>query len=291
MELHQLQYFVNAAETQHFTRASELSFITQSSLSQQIKKLEDELGMLLFNRRGKQVQLTEAGKIFLKHARQILAKVEAGKQAIENLSNLIGGELRVGVTYIFSGMILPALKSFARQYPDLKIIVEYGTTELLERKLLNDELDLVLAFYSGDNGLPVERTALFSSRMVMAVSVTNPLATLDKLSFKKLMNYTLVLPNREFNSREFLDELFLLHKMQPKIAMELSDIHSLLTLVADSNWVTIVNEKALAGWTNLKAIKLTGIDTARESYLLTASDVYQKKATRLFIDELKRLLQ
>lgn len=290
MELHQLQYFVNAAESLHFTRAAEASFVTQSSLSQQIKKLEEELGMLLFNRRGKQVRLTEAGTIFLKYARQILKQVDAGRQAIQNLNNLIGGDLKIGVTYVFSSMILPALKSFALQYPGLKILVEYGTTESLENKLLSDDLDLVLAFYSKDNGLPVERTSLFSSRMVMAVSKKNLLSELPGIPFKKLQNYTLVLPNREFNSREFLDDLFISHHMQPKIAMELSDIHSLLSLVADSDYVTIVNEKALTGWDNLQAVRLTGINTARKSFVLTAKDTYQKKAAQLFIEELKKVL-
>ena len=101
MEIYQLQYFIKTAEVLHFTKAAELCFVTQSGLSQQIKKLEEELGMPLFKRIGKKVQLTEAGSVFLIHAKQVLENVENGKQAIEDLNEMIGGELRIGVTYIF----------------------------------------------------------------------------------------------------------------------------------------------------------------------------------------------
>jgi LysR family cyn operon transcriptional activator len=81
-------------------KAAELCFVTQSGLSQQIKKLEEELGMPLFKRIGKKVQLTEAGSVFLIHAKKVVENVENGKQAIEDLNEMIGGELRLGVTYI-----------------------------------------------------------------------------------------------------------------------------------------------------------------------------------------------
>ena len=94
------------AEVLHFTQAAEACYVTQSGLSQQIKKLEDELGMALFLRIGKKVQLTEAGAIFLHHAKRILDDVDIGKQAIDDLNELIGGELKIGVTYVFGLLVL-----------------------------------------------------------------------------------------------------------------------------------------------------------------------------------------
>ena len=137
MEIYQLEYFIKTAEVLHFTKAAELCFVTQSGLSQQIKKLEEELGMPLFVRIGKKVQLTEAGSVFLVHAKQIIENVQSGKQAIDDLNQMIGGELRIGVTYIFGLLVLPVVNLFAKTYPHLKIVVEYGTTEPLEQKLLN----------------------------------------------------------------------------------------------------------------------------------------------------------
>lgn len=288
MEIYQLQYFIKTAEVLHFTQAAELCFVTQSGLSQQIKKLEEELGMPLFIRIGKKVQLTEAGSVFLIHAKQIIENVQSGKQAIDDLNEMIGGELRIGVTYIFGLLVLPIVNLFAKTYPNLKIVVEYGSTEPLEHKLLNNELDLVLVISSKEIKPTIQKIPLFRSNLVMAVAKTHPLAVLDKISFRKIADYPLVLPVRGFSSREFLDDLFLKNNMKPKVSIELNAVHALLQLVEESDWVTIVTEKALKGWDNLKAIAITGVPTQRDSFMLTIEGAYQKKAVKLFMEEFRK---
>lgn len=288
MEIYQLQYFIKTAEVLHFTKAAELCFVTQSGLSQQIKKLEEELGMPLFIRIGKKVQLTEAGSVFLIHAKQVIENVQSGKQAIDDLNEMIGGELRIGVTYIFGLLVLPIVNLFAKRYPNLKIVVEYGSTEPLEQKLLNNELDLVLVISSKEIKETIQKIPLFTSNLVVAVAKTHPLAVLDKISFKKMEEFPLILPVRGFSSREFLDELFLKNNMKPKVSIELNAVHALLQLVEQSDWVTIVTEKALKGWDNLKAIAITGVPTQRDSFILTIEGAYQKKAVKLFIEEFRK---
>ncbi len=287
MEIYQLQYFIKTAEVLHFTKAAELCFVTQSGLSQQIKKLEEELGLPLFKRIGKKVQLTEAGSVFLVHAKKVIENIENGKQAIEDLNEMIGGELRIGVTYIFELLILPVVNAFAKQYQKLKIVVEYGTTEGLEHKLLNNELDVVLVISSHPIELPIQKVPLFTSNMVMAVSKTHPLAHLDKIAFKKMDEIELVLPGKGSNSREFVEELFQKFNMTPKIAIELHSIHALLQMVENSDWATIVAEKALKDWDQLKSIQITGVVTKRESFMLTIGG-YQKKAVKLFMEEFRK---
>jgi len=288
MEIYQLEYFIKTADVLHFTKAAELCFVTQSGLSQQIKKLEEELGMPLFIRIGKKVQLTEAGSVFLIHAKQIIENVQSGKQAIDDLNQMIGGELRIGVTYIFGLLVLPVVNLFAKRYPNLRIVVEYGSTEPLENKLVNNELDLVLVISSKEIKKTIQKVPLFTSDLVMAVSKKHPLAVLDKISFKKIEDYPLVLPVTGFSSREFLDELFIKNHMKPRVSIELNAVHALLQLVEESDWVTIVTEKALKGWDNLKAIKLTGVPTQRDSYMLTIEGAYQKKAVKLFMEEFRK---
>ena len=288
MEIYQLEYFIKTAEVLHFTKAAELCFVTQSGLSQQIKKLEEELGMPLFIRIGKKVQLTEAGSVFLIHAKQIIENVQSGKQAIDDLNQMIGGELRIGVTYIFGLLVLPVVNLFAKRYPNLRIVVEYGSTEPLEQKLVNNELDLVLVISSKEIKKTIQKVPLFTSDLVMAVSKNHPLAVLDKISFKKIEDYPLVSPVTGFSSREFLDELFIKNHMKPKVSIELNAVHALLQLVEESDWVTIVTEKALKGWGNLKAIRLTGVPTQRDSFMLTIEGAYQKKAVKLFMEEFRK---
>lgn len=288
MEVFQLHYFVKLAEVLHFTQAAEACFVTQSGMSQQIKKLEEELGMPLFLRTGKKVQLTEAGFVFLQHAKRILDDVEIGKQAIDDLNELIGGELRIGVTYIFGLLVLPVVQDFAKRYPDLKIIVEYDSTEPLKQKLINNELDMVLVLSANDIPMPIQKIPLFTSKLVMAVAKTNPLAKLESIPFLKVDEIPLILPSKGFSSREYLDNLFQEFNMKPKISIELNAIHALLKIIENSHWATIVTEKAIKDWDTIKSIQLQGIDVERNAFILTVRNTYQKKAINLFIDAFKK---
>lgn len=290
MELRQLQYFVKAAETMNFTEAASAVFITQSTLSQQIKQLEEELGMLLFDRIGKHVRITEAGHVFLNHAQKILREVQKGKQAIAELNNAATGELNIGVSYAFTSLLLPALAPFSTRYPGIKIFITYGNPEELEKKLRLAELDMILAFHNESDDEDLEMQILFSSTVVMVVAKNNPLAKLDKVTLKQLAEQELILPGKGFSSREYVNELFYKSKISPNIKIEMNDVHSLLSLVQNGHWATILNEKAIFGWDKVVAVPIAGKEIKRQSYILWQKGVYRKKAAILFIDELLRAM-
>src|SRR5574339_640166 len=109
MELRQLRYFIKSAELLNFTEAAHALYISQSTLSQQIKQLEDELGIPLFDRIGKRVRLTEAGSQFLPFARLTVSDAEGGRAVIDDLKGLKTGELRIGATYGLSTLLTPVL--------------------------------------------------------------------------------------------------------------------------------------------------------------------------------------
>lgn len=289
MEIRQLTYFVKAAELLHFTDAAAAVYITQSTLSQQIKLLEQELGMPLFDRLGKHVRLTEAGKVFLNHARKILLNVEKGRQAIADLNSMVTGELRIGVTYAFTAMILPVLPKFTKRFPTLKINLEYGAPEILEHKLKESELDMILAFHNQDNDPELELQPLSKSNIVLVVSKHNQLAKLTKISLKEILNLNLILPAKGFSSRNFVDELFEKRKITPSIKMELNDMHSLLSLVQYGEQVSIINEKALLGWNDLVAVPIIGNRLSRQSYIIWHHGAYRKRAAELFAEELLKI--
>src|SRR5256885_7697739 len=108
MELHQLRYFCAVAETGSFSRAAEQSHVSQPSLSQQILKLEDELGARLFDRLGRSVRLTELGKTFLPRAHAVLRELEAAKGDVVEGKEFIGGPLSVGVIPPIGPFFFPA---------------------------------------------------------------------------------------------------------------------------------------------------------------------------------------
>ncbi|MBB5438725.1 LysR family cyn operon transcriptional activator [Pedobacter sp. AK017] len=292
MEIRQINYFIKAAEMLHFTEAAAACFVTQSTLSQQIKQLEEELGMLLFDRVGKHVRLTEAGNVYLKHARQIVLDVKKSKQAILELNNLITGDLKIGVTYAFSSMLLPALAPFSSKYPGIKIVVEYGTAGELEHNLKQAELDVILAFHdqTDNDNVSLEMEHLFSSRISMVVSKKHPLAGLKKISLNELAKVELILPSKGFSSRDLLNELFRKRKLSPLIKIEMNDVHSLLSMVDEGNWATIINEKAILTWENLIAIPISGKEYYKQAFILWQKGIYRKKSATLFVDELIKTL-
>ncbi|MGN8067655.1 LysR substrate-binding domain-containing protein [Mucilaginibacter sp. SG564] len=290
MELRQLQYFVKAAETMNFTEAAAAVFITQSTLSQQIKQLEEELGMLLFDRIGKHVRITEAGHIFLTHARKVLLDVQKGKQAIAELNNAATGELNIGVSYAFTSSLFPVLAPFSTKYPGIKISIISDNHVELEKRLRLAELDLIVAYHNESDDEDLEMQPLFSSSIIMAVAKTNPLAQLKSVNLKQLAELELILPGKGFSSRTFINELFYKHKMSPKIQIELNDVHTLLSLVQDGEWATILNEKTLIGWDKLIAIPIAGQEVKKQSYILWQKGVYRKKAAILFTEQLMKTM-
>ncbi len=291
MELRQLGYFIKAAEMLHFTHAAEASFVTQSTLSQQIKQLEEELGMQLFDRIGKQIRLTEAGKVFLDHAQQVMRDVKKSKQAIAELNDMVSGELKIGVTYAFSSMLLPALAPFSSKYPGIRIIVQYGTAGELEQQLKLADLDVILAFHDQSDNLGLEMEPLFSSRIMMVVSKKHPLAGLKKISLTELGKLELILPSKGFSSRDLLNQLFNERNIIPLIKIEMNDVHSLLSMIDEGYWATIINEKAILSWGNLVAIPIAGKEYYKQAFVLWQKGVYRKRSATLFTDELIRILQ
>ena len=114
MELRQLKYFKQACELQNFSEAARALHISQSTLSQQIKQLENELDVLLFDRVGKRVIPTEAGVAFLPYAHKEIKNAENGKQIIRDLKGIETGSLHIGVTYSMSPLLIAALNQFTK---------------------------------------------------------------------------------------------------------------------------------------------------------------------------------
>lgn len=135
MELRQLKYFEKTCELLNFTEAAHALCISQSTLSQQIKQLENELGILLFDRIGKRIILTEAGSSFLPYAKNAIRESENGKQIIRDLQNLDTGKLCIGATFSLSSLLTKALPLFSEQYPHIQISIIFATSDELMVKL------------------------------------------------------------------------------------------------------------------------------------------------------------
>jgi LysR family hydrogen peroxide-inducible transcriptional activator len=154
MELHQLRYFVATAECGSVSRAAERCFIAQPSLSQQLKKLEQELGATLFDRLGRGVALTDAGRALLPRARRILADIRETETNLKREAEDGPGTLIVGAIPTMAPYLLPpALRALRRAYPTCAISVREDLSEALVDALENNEIDCALVSTPLDDAL------------------------------------------------------------------------------------------------------------------------------------------
>src|SRR5688500_12082859 len=191
MELHQLRYFVAVAETGNFTRASERSHVSQPSLSQQISKLEGEIGHKLFHRLGRKAVLTEAGTAFLERARRILLEVEnAAKELADHPS--LGRRITVGaVQTVMPYLVTPLIAQLQKSHPNLLVDADEDFRANLVRAVLDGDLDLaVVPSPIKEHRISIE--PLFTEPLLLVVGKRHPIASRSEISITDLADETFV---------------------------------------------------------------------------------------------------
>ncbi len=146
MTITQLNYVLAVAEYMNFTLAAEKCFVTQPTLSMQIQKLEEELGIKIFDRNKKPIQLTEVGKKIVEQAKNIVNEADRIQDIVEQQKGFIGGDFKIGIIPTIMPTLLPMfLKNFIRKYPKINLIVEEHTTEEIISRLQKGQLDAAIA--------------------------------------------------------------------------------------------------------------------------------------------------
>lgn len=174
MLLRHIRYFLAVAEQGNFTRAAEALHVSQPTLSQQIKQLEDTLGAPLFDRSGRAVRLTDAGEAWMRYARLALQDLDAGARAIHDVATLERGHLRLAMTPTFTAYLVgPTIDAFYRRYPGITLSIEEMAQERIEALLAQDRLDLGIAFEMAQSA-EVEAAALFSETLELMVGAGHP---------------------------------------------------------------------------------------------------------------------
>src|SRR5436190_17347129 len=194
MELRHLRYFVAVAEEENVTRAAERLHVSQPPLSRQIRDLEDELGVSLFERSPKSVRLTEAGRVFLNEARAVLDRVDEATRAVKAISGGASGELHVGFAPSLAVDILPrALRQFQAEAPGIRVQLHDLSTEEMLSGLRANKIDLALMIEQPAAALlGLQTRELSCYKVSVAVSPLHPLAQQKKTTFAELSRERLI---------------------------------------------------------------------------------------------------
>jgi len=223
MDLHQLRVFQAAVKTGGFTRAGEELHLSQSTVSQHIKLLEEELGCPLFMRVGKRVLVTEAGKVLLQYAEKLFRDLKNAEMTIREINALKRGTVRLGVgptTLIYR---LPrVLRDYKRRFPDIELIVLSGTTEFLLEQLRSQHLDLAIVMQTGHQpGLTL--TPLGEEEMVIVLNREHPLARQRTLGPSELASLRFILYEKNTAMQNLIDRFFDSLGVSPTITMEVEN--------------------------------------------------------------------
>ena len=283
MELRQLKYFVKTAELLSFSKAAKALFITQSTLSQQIKQLEDELDMALFFRNNHRVSLTEAGETFLEGAKKTLAEADDNKAKIMDLANGHRGVLNIGVTYSFGSILTESVLAFKKEYPDVTLNICYKNVMELMELVSDGELDFALSFRSSDKYDNVESHILFDNKLSVIVREDHPLTRMEFVRLADLEDYDLILPSIGLQARSAFESIIADRNLNLKVAMEANEVNAILNILRRSNYVTVLSETVILEHSGLVTIDIDDAECNMEGCLHFCANRYRKRSTEEFI--------
>ncbi len=282
MELRHLRYFSALAGSLNFTRAAERLHVTQSTLSHQIKQLEDELGTRLFDRSGKRVALTESGEGFLHHATRALQEIDRGLGALREDPTGAVGELHIGSTSTFNvGFIPDCIAGFQQRYPGVRVTVEELAADLIVTRLQQGSLDLGIAYRPTVPG-PLQFEPLYNEEMVLVVAQGHPLARRKRVRMVELHGLPMVLLPASFATRQMLDECFRSCGAEPHVVTEINALAPIMGLVAKTRLATIVAASAALSHTGLGIVRLESPTPVRTPGMLWSSPAPKSTAMRAF---------
>ncbi len=283
MEIRQLKYFLKVAETLNFSEAARKLYVTQSTLSQQISHLEQEIGLPLFERNSHEVSLTEAGKELQPYAQATVSSSEACMDHMNDLKKMLTGELNIGVTFSFSNIMSETLQSFLHAYPNVKLNIQYRTMQELIDSLKRRELDLVLAFKPLKSDKCIDSRSIFTNRLAAIVNSSHPLGKCSSVKLSELERYSLILPSKGLQARNAFDNLTEDKDLDFRIKMEVNNVDIILGMVRRSNFVTVLSESTVAYVDGLKAVPIDIVGNEMDGCIHLLKDAYMKNSAQEFI--------
>jgi LysR family hydrogen peroxide-inducible transcriptional activator len=246
MELHQIRYFAALASELHFLKAAKKSNISQPTLSQQIKKLEDEVGGPLFERSSRNIRLTPRGERFLPYAESVLSTLQKASQDLQGDSDIVSGTIRLGVIPTICPYLMPeALARLTKTAPRVRIQLYEETTSILIEDLKAGRLDMgILALPVVDRG--VSTLLLKREPFFAAVSKSHPLASRAQIGRKDLLKERLLILQEGHCFGQRSIEFCRLSRQDPQVSFQGSSLASVMAMAELGQGVTFVPEMAVA---------------------------------------------
>lgn len=238
MDTQSLQAFVIVAETGSFSEAANRLFLTQSAISKRIALLEQQLDCRLFDRIGRQINLTEAGQRLLPKAQDIQLAIKDAKTLVSNLHQEVSGRLSFAASHHISlHRLPPILKSFAQRYPDVELDLRFDESELAYESVLKGDIELALITLAPEADSRICSAPVWNDRLFYTVSSQHPLAnsftqTSVPLTLAELNAYPAILPRPDTFTHQLVQQQMSEWKMQPRLGMSTNYLDTIRMMVS-----------------------------------------------------------
>ncbi|HCT92498.1 MAG TPA: LysR family transcriptional regulator [Lachnospiraceae bacterium] len=296
MNINQLKYFVAVADYRSFSKAAEQYFLTQTAVTQQIRKLEETVGAQLIDRKTRPISVTPMGQVFLKEVRRILMQMDTAVQRTREASTGITGTLRIGYTngYEHSDLTVK-LRRFHQNFPNILITCHRCNTDILAAELVSGEYDIIFTWDSTNvcNDESVEYRLQERVRLVVAMYASHPLAHSTGLTRADLKNEINLFMSPSSTGDSLADEYFIrLYQKAgyyPNILLRSSDVESILMMVSAEEGISVLPVsciRRLSEVDNLVFVPLVGEDEVEEILAVWRKD-NQSPSLRHFLQMLE----
>ncbi len=274
MVLRQLEYLVALAREKHFGRAANACNVTQPTLSQAIRQLEDDLGAPIIERGHRFIGLTSQGRLVLEHAQRILAEAEDLKRSIDEMDKGLSGRLRLGVIPTALPVVSHLTGPFYARYPNVTVTVLSQTSQEIQRGVEEFELDAGITYLDNEPLERVRAKPIYSEEYLFLTPVGGPYAKSDSIRWKEAAEAPLCLLTPDMQNRRIIDGVFRSVGAVPKPSVETNSIFNLVSHANSGRWSSIVPRQLLQFFgipAGTKALELVE-PTARRSIGLIMSD-------------------
>ena len=285
MELQNLMAFIQVSETGSFSKAAGKLFITQPAVSKRITALEQALKVQLFDRIGKTVQLTEAGRALLPSARRIIDELDESRRIINNLSGRVGGALRIGTSHhIGLHRLPPVLRAFTAEYPEVELDIHFMDSEEACQAVLRGELELAIATLPSRPDKKLAAHIIWHDPLDFVVGNQHPLTRQAHIGIADLLDYPAILPSQSTFTRSLLEQELGMDTRKLNIALETNYLETIKMMVSIGLGWSVLPISMLSP--ELQPLHMNGFEIERKLGVAHHQQRTLSNAARAFLEQL-----
>ncbi|MDD7389374.1 MAG: LysR family transcriptional regulator [Lachnospiraceae bacterium] len=288
MTLNQLYYFQAIARYENYRKAAEDLYISQPSLSRSIAALESELGILLFEKSGRGVQLTKGGRLFLEYVNRIISECEIAKNKMKELSD-DGGRIDIGYVFPLASRYIPHhVRNFLNRDENKRVTFNFyqNHTPAIAGKVLSGELDVGFGGYMDRDDF--EFFPVLSDEIVLITPKEHELAGRESVSLQEVNHYPVIGYDQSSWLGNYTKQLYKRFSLQPNIVVDCPDEHSIVAMVSEDFGIALVPDIEEIDENRVNIHHLNDIDLINQTFMFWQRDRYQLPAVERFIEYMKQ---